>query len=223
MKNSDINWQTTVFVFFVAFVLLIGAKSSVIAQDKQVKPSVSTATDKTVFGIRLGEKFSIPECEKSKVGLQLRYKFSSDKLCFERNFNRVQESGGIINDSVIVKFPISDAPQIMSSYEMFALVLDGNLEGIGFNTAGIRNAEMVLEKLKEKYGSPSTLVPKKVQNRLGASFDAFDAVWNLQDLVVLFQSVRSSLDSGLINIDTKKGREWRDKQLKESSKDKRPL
>ncbi len=220
MKNSDINWQTTVFVLFVAFVLLIGAKSLVIAQDK---PSVSTAIDKTVFGIRLSEKFSIPECEKSEIGLQLKYKFSSDKLCFERNFRRVQESGDIINDSVIVKFPVSDAPQIMSSYEMFALVLDGNLEGIGFNTSGVSNAEIVLQKLKEKYGSPSTLIPKKVQNRLGASFDAFDAVWNLQDLVVLFQSVRSSLDSGLINIDTKKGREWRDKQLKEASKDKRPL
>lgn len=30
--------------------------------------SVATATNMTVFGIPLGEKFSIPECEKTKYG-----------------------------------------------------------------------------------------------------------------------------------------------------------
>jgi hypothetical protein len=40
--------------------------------------------------------------------------------------------------------------------------------------------------LKTKYGEPQDLVPKRLQNRLGASFDTFDAVWEMPNLIILF-------------------------------------
>ncbi len=97
------------------------------------------------------------------------------------------------------------------------------LEGIGFSTLGIADGDLVLEKLKEKYGEPTAFVPSKAQNRMGASYDAFVASWVFPNLHVTFQSVTNKLDSGLVNVDTKKGRDWRDQRLKELLKDKRPL
>jgi len=179
--------------------------------------------DKTVFGIPLGEKFTTPECSKQKLGKTLVYKTFSDTVCFKRLSEKMQDTGPIINESVIISFSTKESPQIIKGFEILGLVMEGNLEGIGFNTTGISSADVVLGKLKEKYGRTTSFVPKKMTNRLGNSFDAFDATWDFDDLFVRFQSVTSSLDSGLVNIDTKKGKEHREKRLKELLKDKRPL
>jgi len=81
----------------------------------------------------------------------------------------------------------------------------------------------VLEKLKEKYGTPKALLPKRVQTRLGASINAFTAVWELSDMTVLFESVYGTLDQGWVIIDTKKGAGWRVEQMRKLLKDNRPL
>jgi hypothetical protein len=183
--------------------------------------SIATATDRTVFGIALGEKFSIPECERNKYLDSYDSLPVDDKVCFEKIGSPSSEIGepGIVH----VRFPHSQAPLIIEGREMTVILLDGNPECIEFLTAGISNAEMVMEKLKEKYGEPSALVPKKVQNRFGATFDAFDAVWNLQDLFVSFQSATGFIDSGIVKIDTKKGKEFLDRDEEKRRKKKIPL
>ena len=103
------------------------------------------------------------------------------------------------------------------------VLIDTKLQGVSFGTRGIDDADAVLDRLKTKYGTPQSVVSEKVQNRLGASFDSFYALWVFSDLRVAFHSVSDSLEKGLVIIDTKKGNEWREQRLKDASKHKRPL
>lgn len=175
--------------------------------------------DTLVFGIPLGEELAIPECAKTSYG----YAPGTDKVCFERVFGKEKDTGPVVNETVSIKFPINELPQIIKGASISGLIIDGKLEGIGFNTAGVRTAKMVLEKLKEKYGEPDVFLPRTVTNRMGAAFDTFSAGWTLPELVILYQGILGDLDTGLVNIDTKKGSDHRSKKLRELTKDKRPL
>lgn len=185
----------------------------------QTPVSNAYADDITIFGIPLGQDFSLPECAKASYG----YDIGTNQTCFERLFAREKQTGPIVTETVKIRFPIAKSPAIVNGGELIGRVIDGKLEGVGFNTMGIRNADIVLARLKEKYGEPEVFLPHVVKNRLGASFDVFDAAWSGQNIEVLFQSVSGSLDSGLVNVDTKKGSEDRSKALEELTKDKRPL
>jgi hypothetical protein len=185
----------------------------------QIPVSNAYADDITVFGIPLGQDLSLPECAKASYG----YRIGTNQTCVERLFEREKQTGPILTETVRIRFPIAESPAIVSGGVLIGRVIDGKLEGIGFNTMGTQNADTVLARLREKYGEPKVFQPRVVKNRLGASFDAFDAAWSGQNIEVRFQSVSGSLDSGLVNIDTKKGSDDRSKALKELTKDKRPL
>jgi len=186
----------------------------VISANAQATPK--PASDMTVFGLTLGEPLSIPECPKSG---DTSYK-SSATVCYRLN----AFDGDKLDDvNRYIIFPFNDSPSISKFNVVPALVLDGKLEGIGFNTNGTQNDEAVLEKLKEKYGEPTTIKRGTVQNRLGATFNKFTAIWLFSNLYVGFQSVTTKIDSGLVNIDTTKGFNYREAKLKELTKDKRPL
>jgi hypothetical protein len=178
--------------------------------------SNAVAADQTVFGIQLGEPLSLPECERTGSGYSLLVK----AVCFE-SLSAIPSSEEM--RTIRIRFPLNDSPNLVSGGVLLAQVIGGRLEGVGFNTAGLRNQEAALTALKQKYGEPRALVPKTVKNRLGASFETFDALWETPEIQVTFQSVASSLDSGLVNIDTRKGKEVRDRRLKELLKDRRPL
>ncbi|CAN5164386.1 MAG: hypothetical protein ACR2GW_12635 [Pyrinomonadaceae bacterium] len=191
--------------------------------------ATASAQDMSIFGMRLGEPLTILECARDKHG----YRISSDSGCYKRTsiygylndkkYDKKNPPPPLGTEHVEIHFPFSERPQIVSSVGVMALVIDSKLEGIGFNTLGITDDDSVLEKLKEKYGTPTAFIPNKVQNRMGASFEAFVASWVFPDLYVTFQSVTNKLDSGLVNIDTKKGKEHREQALKELQKDRRPL
>lgn len=185
--------------------------------------SNALAVDMTVFGFTLGEKLSVAECERKSFG----YGYSKT-VCFERfskyvNGVDVYPTEPITNENITIKFPYSDSPQMVKGSGVSAIVLDGKLEGVSFATSGVTDADDVIASLKEKYGKPLNFIPRKVQNRMGASFDTFIAGWTFDNLDVSFYSVMLNLDEGKVIIDTKKGGAWRKKQLDELNKDKRPL
>jgi hypothetical protein len=153
-------------------------------------PCCATATDMTVFGLNLASDFSVPECRKESYG----YSIHVTEVCFERLFGKVRETGPIGTDSVRIRFPVRDSPSLVRGGELLAQVIDAKLEGVSFNTHGTSEIDRVLASLKQKYGEPSALQPRKLQNRLGATFDSTDAVWNLPDLEVLFQGASGRID-----------------------------
>lgn len=85
-----------------------------------------------------------------------------------------------VDESLIIKFPFGESPKIVNANAISAIVLDGNLEGVSFVTSGHSNAEDVLATLREKYGKPSTYIPKKLQNQMGATYESFSAGWALE-------------------------------------------
>jgi len=181
------------------------------------------AVDMTVFGFTLGEKLSITECERKSLGYE-----NSKSMCFERfskyvNGVETYPTEPPNNENLLIKFPYGDSPQIVSGNVISGIILDGKLEGISFSTSGISDADYVLAKLQEKYGKPSTYIPRKIENAMGASFDSFIAGWKLENLDISFFGVKTKLDEGQVFIDTNKGGAWRKKQHEELNKDKRPL
>lgn len=188
----------------------------------------TNSPDSSVFGIPLAVPITVPECARDKD----RYEIFPKNVCYKRwtvyTYNKKYDSKNPApplgnGESLMISFPYAEKPSIMSGSDMMATVLDGKIEGVGFNTYGISSDDEALEKLSAKYGEPKSLIKNKVQNRMGASYDAFVAFWEFPDLFVTFESVATSLDSGLVNISTKKGKEYRDAALKELLKDKRPL
>ena len=180
----------------------------------------AAAEDMTVFGIPLGARLQIAECEKRIVGTTTVYS-TATAVCFQRlgSQDAVQATKPIENESILIKFPVTEAPPVMSGGAAVGLVMDGNLEGVAFNTRGVDSQDQVLDVLTQKFGKPTSRVPKQVQNTLGANFDVLDARWTLPQVEILFRSVTSRVDTGLLNIDTRKGSDYRKHRLHEPAKD----
>ena len=172
-----------------------------------------------VFGMTLGQNLQLPECNK-RYGI---YDISTKVICFERTYGKEKLTSPVVNETVRITFPITESPSIVKNGVLLGMVIDGKLEGINFNTFGVKNADSVLLKLKEKYGEPQEFVPYKEENRLGQKFDAFTATWRQENLEVYMQSILGSLTSGLVSIDTIKAKEAKSEITKSLKKDNRPL
>lgn len=176
----------------------------------------AAATDMSVFGLSLGQKLSIPECEKTKYGYSLVIK----QACYQ---SLSAQKAPVVTGTILIKIPIKEIPGVIKGDTVSGQVVDGNLEAVGFNTRGISDQESALDTLQKKYGKPSAYEPRAVQNQMGATYNVFTAGWEFSELVITFQSVTDTINSGMVNIDTRKGLEYRNGLLKGISKDKRAL
>ena len=178
------------------------------------------AESETVFGsLSLGAALDINECPRSGRSYSLR----TTDICYEKSSSRINSSNETADGTVMIRFPFSSTPSIVSGGVVVGQLIDGRLEGIGFNTRGIHNQDLVLEALTNRFGSPSAYKKRMAQNNAGASNEVFDAVWNTGTLVITYQSVTRTFDVGLVNINTKTGQAAQDSALKRLSQDKRPL
>ena len=164
----------------------------------------AAAQDLAVFGIPLGAEFEITECEKAVVGNITVYQ-AATATCFERlgSQDTVRDTTRVENGSVLIRYPGTDAPTVMSGGTAVGLVRGRILQGIRFNTRGVDVQDQVLAALTEKFGKPGSVAPKQVQNTLGSTFDVFDARWALPQAEIVFRSVASRIDTGFLGIDLK--------------------
>jgi len=170
--------------------------------------------DSTVFGLHLGEKLSLPECTHLKKSTL--YLENDGVVCFERSiaaWEKSKWSSPVFDETVMILFPFGRKPALASKYKIVGQVVEGNLESIGFNTSGITAQEQTLEGLTAKYGDPTKTVNETKQNAFGARFDSHVAVWEFDNLTVIFQGTTDRIDSGLVNIDTRKGAKFRARLL----------
>lgn len=189
--------------------------------------------DMSVFGMKLGEKFSAPECEytakKTPISIALNnnaldmgfYSAPKTGVCFARVFDveKVKESvlagkpmpSAPNMGKVLIRFAYGESPVILDnpkiSYEkadVYAEIVNGYLEEIRFATYGIANEGVVLNALKGKYGNPTDITIEKVQNGYGATYEAYTAVWLLPGLVTTFSNILRTSDTGFVSIKTDK-------------------
>lgn len=141
----------------------------------------------TVFGLPLGQPFTVPECPKD-VG-----EFAA--LCAQ---SYDQAAGG----GIFLNFPTQATPAVMSSSVAVVTVKGGNLVGVEFNTLGVTNQDFVLVELSKKYGKPTAMTKSTIQNISGAEFTRLHATWSLPDSYVDFDSAPLTIDLGLVTIVT---------------------
>jgi hypothetical protein len=165
----------------------------------------------TVFGIMtLGKPLAIPQCEKLKPTKKAIpfYDPAPKTTCFKHREIWGEERiwpDQVSSGSVDVVFPALNGPAIVSGSAVYVNVIDGNLEAIQFETGGYSAQDEVLSQLKKKYGEPSRAWDEERKNLMGASFGAHKALWSLPDLVVTFDGMGEKVDSGQVNIYTRKG------------------
>jgi hypothetical protein len=190
----------------------------------------STQPDMTVFGYKLGEKMSIPECpckivEAKTVGnygvLSIKhfkgYQYVTplgapvSTTCFERadigKYN-VRKSDPLnplpelSNGIINIRFAPNDAPaKEMCPFGSFnAVIENAKFTGAVFSIY-TGDANNVFEALKKKYGNNAVVQSYKIQNGYGASLDYYTAVWAFPRLTVLLQSsLHSSLSEQFGNV-----------------------
>jgi len=156
----------------IAVVALCLCPSMLFSQLKpaQTTPSAKTKEgDTTVYGIHLGEKFSIPECKRltdlSGKELQL-YAGERSVVCFEWGPYMappdIKLNTPVVTHMVYILFP--NAMPILYSMDMRGYAMDGNLERVFISTIGLKFQNYWLAQLKEKYGEPAVLKTVDKQN-----------------------------------------------------------
>jgi len=171
----------------------------------------ASAGEIALFGVTLGAPFVLQECPKKELGGTTVYEQATAATCFERfgSQEQLRATSPIATDAVMIRFAAADVPVVMSGNTAIGLVIDGNLEGCTFNTRGIDAQAQVLEVLKQNFGEPGSYARKQAQNVLGETYESFDATWTKPDADVLFRSVTSRIDTGLLNVYTGKARQVR--------------
>ena len=170
----------------------------------------SAQTDHSVFGIELGKPLRAPECPIAKIGRHTyTYTRPDSTVCFKRHeflfsptFDHLVTTLPL-NETISLVFP--KVPAIMRGDELGAMVVNGNVEYVAFNTMGVAAAADALAALQAKYGAPTSQVAGEAQNLVGAKFPTITATWVLSDLSVSFQSVGTKVDIGDVVIGTAKG------------------
>jgi hypothetical protein len=177
-------------------------------------PAQKKEANANVFGFHLGEKLSIPECAWHYAGESYFYAQNDLVSCFERSVK--DPKSPMTNERISIRFSVDKQPQIVFGSGILAWIAEGKIESVCFDTRGLSDQNQILSALKEKYGRPSSTSEIKKQNTFGATFDSHFAVWKFANLTVIFQGTTDRVDGGLVNIDTKKGADFRSELLKQS-------
>jgi hypothetical protein len=169
----------------------------------------------SVLGIQLGEKFAVPECSRSKSMRDVEYEYRDTNVCFRLRLDPFRKfvlpNVPIVNDQTI-KLIFPQATEM--TLDVTAEIVDGNVEGIVIGTSGLSTQDEVLAALRAKYGDPSDFQDQREQNAMGAVFDSHTAVWDFDNLRVMFIGTAGRTDKGSISVETNKEiqlvRAWRE-------------
>lgn len=150
------------------------------------------------FGFELGKPLDLPECPfKMSSGIKL-YEIAPSNTCAEE----AKPLNGYDQPVRRITFSQTEAPVIVKNWRAFPLEEDGNLIGLHFLTPGANAQQVVLDQFKEKYGPPTRVTSRQLQNAMGASFEAISAVWQLPLLRISFEGITGKIETGEVFIDT---------------------
>lgn len=145
----------------------------------------------TIAGvITIGQPLSIPECHsKAPVGTA---DFGGGTVCAITD----EELG---EDFKTVWFR-GEPPPI--GFHMRVSVHNGVVTGASLETLGVKDQEDVLDRLKAKYGRPSLLEHRTLQNAFGVRVNSYYAEWEEREVYVQFDGVTDRFDRGWVMVET---------------------
>jgi hypothetical protein len=160
--------------------------------------STAFADPVTIFGIPLGEKFTLQRCAKSNP-------ITVASNCWTYKF-----SPHLMPDSTDTR-SLHFANEPALGHDITAFVHAGVMDIVTIETSGVDTQDYVMSQLTQKFGKPTHFEKVPVQNRMGAKFIVDRAEWNTSQLSARFDADGSdggmhegTIDKGWISIETQK-------------------
>lgn len=151
-----------------------------------------------IVDLRLGAPLSVPECASHRVGGMVIYSnlypWSESGTCYQHDLS--QGPGGAKPSDETVGILPQQPPHAINKIK--AEIVAGKIEGVILLTTGYVDQQSLYDSLVEKYGKPTSTGHLSLQNRMGASFDSIDAIWQFPDLKVTFSGMANKIDTGVI-------------------------
>lgn len=175
--------------------------------------------EKSLYGLQLRSKFALAECPVSpKIVVESgRILSPNDKYvvqpadaepCFQHRFYESVPNPEIEKNAVVrVIWPLNAYPEVSRFSNAGVLVLDGTIHRVWFWTRGLKFQQDDLARLIDKFGKPTKVDRKNLQNAFGASFESMSASWDLGDSVVSFESYTDDINTGMLVLETNEGAE----------------
>lgn len=201
-----------------------GAPSS----DPAVAKAQAAKVDTEVFGIQLGDLFTIPACPMLQTGAGSKTCYSSmiDVIADLAREARPNEVGEEVK---LVYLARDRCPSWVSECTLAVQSFGGKVGYIGVYTKGPSVDAVVVDVLKEKYGkfqgrtAVRTVTPR--DSRMGAAFKVMLLTWELPGLTVAYEPVWSdggghtpNVEEGIIRIESETARKARSSAPKDPKK-----
>jgi hypothetical protein len=167
----------------------------------------ASAADLTVFEMQLQQPFAVPECPYTHITKTVgMYSGAQKAMCYELIGDvGAGKNTAITNDTVLIKWPTMGAPRLLGApFFAMAKIMNGTLEGVSFNTRGIQSQQSDMQALSDKFGKPTSADQPSLQNAFGAKYQSVRAAWDFGEIVVSYDSAPSSVNSGLVIVDSLK-------------------
>jgi hypothetical protein len=181
----------------------------------------------TIFGIRMMEDVSIPECPAFAEPAKWRKKYRTTAypyapptsgICYRRSDRTKSGTNGpLAFETLEIQFAQGTEPAL--AYGVDALAIDGKIHAVKWFTRGASQQDMVLASLTQKFGKPAATSVDSKQNGYGAKFDAVRASWNLpQTVTVVFEGIGANLNQGTVAVMSKQARDKVSETIVEADK-----
>jgi hypothetical protein len=156
----------------------------------------------SVFGIPLGDNFALPQCAD-------QYPIKVSATCWTYEFPSASGSPATDETHNFRRLHFANPPALGAAINTY--VENGVTQFFTMETDGISSQDYVMAQLTSKFGKPSKFEKVRVQNRMGASYEADRAEWSSSQFFVQFDADASdggghagTLDKGWISITTQK-------------------
>lgn len=147
---------------------------------------------KTIFGVELGTRFSIPPCARGEDTMTRRH-------CYAESLT-VKTAWG--SEERHVFYPRTETVP-WARGEMVVDVANGIIEAIHVNTWGIEAQTMAIDEMTKKYGPPTRHRTEKIKG-LRSRWPTKYAEWDLKDFSVRLDGTTGSVDWGRLTLLTQR-------------------
>jgi hypothetical protein len=152
----------------------------------------ATPTLPAVLGVTIGQPIPFPECPKNDHG-------GHDVMTVEADCWIPSDQ---TSDGNTFELELSLASEIKTLHLSFiTLHIDNDkVDEIFIETDGNSYQEYFMSALRAKFGKPTTVRTKRLQNQFGATFSGIDATWKRPGFTAAYTSAAGRLDSGVIMV-----------------------
>jgi len=183
-------------VFSVLF-LLLSASTGVLSQEKPSgEGTLSRADADRIDTNHKGFKFRDILIGVKLADQMVECRGAGGKVCYEKAW---REGSPLYQNC----YNVHNLPELGFIRSTMVCLVDGDIERID-SSVFYDGADELLSLLRTKYGNPHTFTTSVIQNRMGAKFERYIAVWNVKECELLLVNRLDYVDKGSLIIKSQK-------------------